>query len=84
MQLAKDVGVPESDIMQWDIEETKKGLCCVVMKADADQFQAVLSRRLLRMPISSSTASISPPRSLHSSMSRVSRLQTDGYPSFAT
>lgn len=26
MQLAKDVGIPESDIMQWDMEETKKGL----------------------------------------------------------
>lgn len=25
MQLAKDVGIPESDILQWDIEETKKG-----------------------------------------------------------
>lgn len=25
VQLAKDVGIPESDIMQWDIEETKKG-----------------------------------------------------------
>lgn len=25
MQLAKDVGIPESDIIQWDIEETKKG-----------------------------------------------------------
>ena len=27
MQLARDVGIPESDIMQWDLEETKKGLC---------------------------------------------------------
>lgn len=26
MQLAKDVGVPESNIIQWDIEETKKGM----------------------------------------------------------
>ncbi|KAF9889030.1 Saccharopine dehydrogenase [Aspergillus nanangensis] len=25
VQLAKDVGIPESDIMQWDMEETKKG-----------------------------------------------------------
>jgi hypothetical protein len=25
VQLAKDVGIPESDIMQWDLEETKKG-----------------------------------------------------------
>lgn len=26
MELAKDVGIPDSDIFQWDIEETKKGL----------------------------------------------------------
>ena len=26
MELAKDVGIPASDIFQWDIEETKKGL----------------------------------------------------------
>lgn len=25
MQLAKDVGIPDSDILKWDIEETKKG-----------------------------------------------------------
>ncbi|BAE57874.1 hypothetical protein F9C07_2057665 [Aspergillus flavus] len=25
VQLAKDVGIPESDIIRWDIEETKKG-----------------------------------------------------------
>ncbi|KAL4916297.1 hypothetical protein BDW62DRAFT_212026 [Aspergillus aurantiobrunneus] len=25
VQLAKDVGIPESDIIQWDMEETKKG-----------------------------------------------------------
>lgn len=26
MELAKDVGIPDSDIFRWDIEETKKGL----------------------------------------------------------
>lgn len=25
VQLAKDVGIPESDILRWDIEETKRG-----------------------------------------------------------
>lgn len=25
VQLAKDVGIPESNIMQWDMAETKKG-----------------------------------------------------------
>lgn len=25
MQLAKDVGIPESNIIQWDMAETKKG-----------------------------------------------------------
>lgn len=25
VQLAKDVGIPDSDIVRWDIEETKKG-----------------------------------------------------------
>lgn len=25
MQLAKDVGIPESNIIEWDMEETKKG-----------------------------------------------------------
>lgn len=33
VQLAKDVGIPDSDIVRWDIEETKKGqlslaFCC--------------------------------------------------------
>lgn len=26
MELAKDIGIPDSDIFRWDIEETKKGL----------------------------------------------------------
>lgn len=38
MQLAKDVGIPESDIIQWDMEETKKGLRylpCVISCANS-------------------------------------------------
>ena len=31
MQLAKDVGIPESDILQWDIEETKKGMSKLIL-----------------------------------------------------
>ncbi|KAL4816283.1 hypothetical protein BDW67DRAFT_175755 [Aspergillus spinulosporus] len=38
VQLAKDVGIPESDIIQWDIEETKKGGPFKEIVEDADIF----------------------------------------------
>ncbi|BDD56926.1 Saccharopine dehydrogenase [Monascus purpureus] len=38
VQLAKDVGIPESDIIQWDIEETKKGGPFREIVEDADIF----------------------------------------------
>lgn len=55
MQLAKDVGIPDSDIFRWDIEETKKGsLRYVPLSFLYTNFvQAVPSRRSLRMLTSS-------------------------------
>ncbi|KAL4739698.1 hypothetical protein BDV11DRAFT_204935 [Aspergillus similis] len=38
VQLAKDVGIPESDIIQWDMEETKKGGPFKEIVEDADIF----------------------------------------------
>ncbi|RJE19181.1 saccharopine dehydrogenase [Aspergillus sclerotialis] len=38
VQLAKDVGIAESDIMQWDMEETKKGGPFKEIIEDADIF----------------------------------------------
>lgn len=38
VQLAKDVGIPESDIIQWDLEETKKGGPFQEIVDDADIF----------------------------------------------
>ncbi|KAL6235556.1 hypothetical protein BDW75DRAFT_230176 [Aspergillus navahoensis] len=38
VQLAKDVGIPESDIVQWDMEETKKGGPFKEIVEDADIF----------------------------------------------
>lgn len=38
VQLAKDVGIPESDIIQWDINETKKGGPFREIVEDADIF----------------------------------------------
>ncbi|KAJ5155568.1 Saccharopine dehydrogenase [Penicillium capsulatum] len=38
VQLAKDVGIPESNIIQWDIEETKKGGPFKEIVEDADIF----------------------------------------------
>ncbi|KAL4906270.1 hypothetical protein BDW74DRAFT_167389 [Aspergillus multicolor] len=38
VQLAKDVGIPESDIIQWDMEETKKGGPFKEIVEDSDIF----------------------------------------------
>lgn len=38
VQLAKDIGIPDSDIIQWDMEETQKGGPFKEIVEDADIF----------------------------------------------